>query len=183
MAELHRAAEATRAVLRTWVRCEFQGAWEGRTASCWRLGCDSGMHGDGGGEALPNENEKSVISAPAASHSRTRASWWGSAYLLHMPPLPAHVLSPAPLQRCPGCPFAIVHWHQCHGGGGGHQECVRIGPPGLPRKGSGCCILHSQPGYVGRQESGPFLSLHFARYTPPLSCLGSRICQSIGCSA
>lgn len=68
-------------------------------------------------------------------------------------------------------------------GVGGHQERVRIGPPGLPREGSGCCILHSQPAYVGRQESGPFPSLHFARYTPPLSCLGSRICQSIGCAA
>lgn len=126
MAELHRAAEATRAVLRTWVRCECWGAWEGRTASCWRLGCDSGTHGDGGGEALPNENEKSVISAPAASHSRTRASWWGSAYLSHMPSLPAHVLGPALLQRCPGCPFAVVHWHQCHGGGGGIRSVLGL---------------------------------------------------------
>ena len=39
-----------RAELLEGVLCECWGVWEGRMAGFWRLGCDSGMHGGGGGD-------------------------------------------------------------------------------------------------------------------------------------
>lgn len=140
-------------------------------AGCWRMGCDSGMHGMGEEMALANGNGRARGSAaarplgPVASHSSTGAEQLvGSSYL------PAHTRSacscpvPCPSSEMPQ--MLICHWHSLaqmsRWGQGGIRSMLglaflldslgrALGPPSYT----------ASPDVWAVKENGPLSSLHF----------------------
>ena len=155
-------------------------------ASCWRMGCDSGLHGGRGrGAVLLNENEQfwrlgcgqpsHPLQPPIPAPGLEQPLGWLTSCTYHLCPTRLRDATRASL------PLMFTDTH-IPVGMGRHGGVFMIFPPSvLPREGSEPYILHSQLECVGRQD--PFPSLHFIRLTTHLSRLDSRSCQITGCSA
>lgn len=91
-------------------------------ASCWRMGCDSGLHGGRGrGAVLLSENEQLWrLGCGRPSHPlQPPILAPGLEQLLGQLTSCTYHLCPNPSQRCRECFFATdVHRHTCPGGGG-----------------------------------------------------------------